>query len=79
MVFVSDGSGRFATSYIPQCLLNEKIKQKAGIKDNYNYKLFLQRNAEKLMEEDRKSTVTITTKCCDCDKCLLISRKDFFK
>lgn len=79
MVFVSDSSGRFATSYIPQCVLNEKLKKEASVKDNYSYRQYLQKNADKLMKLNRDNAINITSPCCDCQRCLLISKKEFFK
>lgn len=72
MVFISDSSGRFQTDYRANCLVNEQIKQSAGIKDNYNYRLYLQRNALTLMDKDRKSLKATTTEGCGkCKNCLL--------
>ena len=79
MVFVSDSSGRFATSYIPQCVLNENIKKEASITGNYNYRQYLQKNADKIMKSNREKAINITSPCCDCQRCLLISKKEFFK
>lgn len=78
MVFVSDSSGRFTTSYMPQCVVNEYLKQKVGIKDNYNYRMYLQRNADKIMQFNKQNSTGITTPCCDCARCKLISKKNFF-
>lgn len=78
MTFVSDSSGRFATSYVPECVVNEQIKAKAGIKNNYAYRMYLQRNAEKMIKEPKPANIQIAGGC-DCAKCLLLSKKDFFK
>lgn len=78
MVFVSDSSGRFTTSYMPQCVVNEHLKQEVGIKDNYSYRMYLQRNADKIMAFNKKNMGGITTKCCDCARCMLISEKNYF-
>lgn len=83
MVFVSDSSGRFATSYVPECVVNEQIKNKAGIKDNYAYRMYLQRNGTDLAqindEEAKKQSIIDLGSSCDCAKCILISKKDYFK
>jgi len=73
MVFVSDASGRFITSYVPECLVNESMKKQAGITDNYNYKLYLQRNAVKIMEANRKQLSVELPKstCTGCKNCTL--------
>lgn len=75
MVFVSDSSGRFATSYISACIVNENIKNDANIKNNYNYRLYLQRNAKKLIESDRKQLPNIVTNCDNCIGCKFYSKK----
>lgn len=84
MVFVSDSSGRFATSYVPECVANEKIKESLGIKDNYAYRMYLQRNGDKIAENNedkanKESSIVLGSSCNDCAKCLLISKKDYFK
>lgn len=83
MVFVSDSSGRFATSYVPECVTNEQIKKSLGIKDNYDYRMYLQRNGDKIAEnndnEAKKQSVIELGSSCDCAKCLLISKKEYFK
>lgn len=83
MVFVSDSSGRFATSYVPECVTNEKIKKSAGIKDNYAYRMYLQRNGAELEKNNedkanKQSSIDLGSSC-DCAKCLLISKKEYFK
>lgn len=83
MVFVSDSSGRFATSYVPECVTNEQLKKSLGIKDNYDYRMYLQRNGDKIAEnndnEAKKQSVIELGSSCDCAKCLLISKKEYFK
>ncbi len=83
MVFVSDSSGRFATSYIPECVMNEKIKNSVGIKDNYAYRMYLQRNGAELAQnndvEAKKQSIIDLGSNCDCAKCILISKKEYFK
>jgi hypothetical protein len=70
MVFANDASGRSFTDYTPSCVLNDKIKKQAGISDNYSYKLYIQRNADKLMQADRSkaSQVSIMCSCLKCKK-----------
>ncbi len=83
MVFVSDSSGRFATSYVPECVTNEKIKNNAGIKDNYAYRMYLQKNGLNLAKnndtEAHKQSIIDLGSNCDCAKCILISKKEYFK
>lgn len=79
MVFVSDSSGRFTTSYIPQCVLNENLKKEVSAKDNYSYRQYLQKNAAKIMKSNMDKALNTTSPCCDCKRCILISKKEFFK
>lgn len=78
MVFVSDSSGRFGTSYIPQCQLNRMIQTKAGVSDNFNYRLYLQRNANELMQRNRSKLISETTGirpiCNKCKNCVITSQ-----
>lgn len=78
MVFISDSSGRFGTSYMPQCVVNEHLKQTVGISDNYNYRMHLQRNADKIMEFNKMNFMGIEPQKCDCKRCMLISKKNYF-
>jgi len=78
MVFVSDSSGRFATSYVPNCVLEEKLKKKTGIKDDYEYRMYLQRNGDKIIKKMSKNTKEYSDLICDCPRCHLISDKDYF-
>lgn len=43
--------GRTFTSYAPNCALNQYLQQKYKVSDSHVYRLFLQKNAEKLMKE----------------------------
>jgi hypothetical protein len=73
MVFISDASGRFNTSYVASCIADNQVKVENNITDNYNFRLFLQRNALALMEKDRKTLSTNIAKegCGRCKNCLL--------
>jgi len=77
MVFVSDSSGRFATSYIPSCIENENIKKSLNIEDDYDYRMYLQRHGDKVKKQ-MKNRFTEDKPICDCPRCALISTKDFF-
>ena len=78
MVFINDASGRMATNYTPNCIMNEQIKAENGITDNYNYRLFLQRNALKLMNKDRQDLANNTANGCGkCQNCLLSRLKKY--
>ena len=76
MVFLTDSSGRSFTDYTPTCVAEDQIKKQAGITDNYSYRLYLQRNADKLMLDNANNSQKITTDCEKCEKCLLISKSD---
>lgn len=78
MVFVSDSSGRFLTSYTPNCIENAKIKQEFGLTNDYDYRMFLQRNAMKLVERNVGRLEPKNKLICDCPRCGLISQKNFF-
>lgn len=78
MVFVSDSSGRFLTSYTPTCVDNQKIKQEFGLTNDYDYRMFLQRNADKVMKFKLKNMAPQNKLICDCPRCNLISEKHFF-
>lgn len=41
--------GRLFTSYQPEAVINERIQQDAHIKTNWDYRMFLQHNAEKII------------------------------
>ncbi|CAK0772820.1 hypothetical protein CCP3SC1AL1_630004 [Gammaproteobacteria bacterium] len=70
MVFIQNAgtNGRAFTDYRPACYVNESIKVQNGIKDNYNYRLFLQRNAEALMKTNAIESYK-NKLICDCPKC----------
>lgn len=70
MVFTSDQSGRAFTDYTPSCVLNNKIKKEANVSDNYSYRMYIQRNADKIMQADRSkaSQVSIMCSCLKCKK-----------
>jgi hypothetical protein len=69
MAFINDASGRMVTDYRSSCVVNEQIKAQNGIKDNYQYRLFLQRNALEIMNKDRK--IDAAQGCGKCQNCVL--------
>lgn len=73
MVKFVDASGRAFTDYSPNCELNRDIKEAYGIDNNYNYKMFLQRNAEKLMQQDRSYSYIKNKITCNCPNCVRIA------
>lgn len=64
MVFFQPHNRDF-TDYRPACSINDSIKAQNQIKDSYQYRLFLQRNATSLMKLNAPN-VKLT---CDCPKC----------
>ena len=51
MVLPGMSDGRVFTSYKPNCESNEHMKKIYNIKNNNEYRMFLQKNAEKLLLE----------------------------
>ena len=45
--------GRHFTDYRPNCFLNARIQTENGIPNSYDMRLFLTRNADKLIELNR--------------------------
>ncbi len=59
--------GRHFTDYRPRCLLNNITRINNNIKNSYQYRLYLTRNASKIMEENKKKMCD--KYCCNnCDK-----------
>lgn len=55
--------GRHFTDYRPSCDMNSVIKVDNNIRNSLNYRLFLQENAEKLLEINRK--YSCQKNCCE--------------
>ena len=53
MIFKSTSDAFSFTEYNSNCLVNKKIMKENKIKSQYEYRKFLQENAEKIMENDR--------------------------
>jgi hypothetical protein len=60
--------GRFATSYLPSCELNKFIQKKYSVGESHDYRYFLQKNADKIME-DMKKCDTTEKDCVLCPVC----------
>jgi len=69
--------GRVFTNYQPRFIrnayLNEMLKINNMVSSSYEQRLFLQRNAEKIMEEERKSILQQLMPCIPCNKGELIN------
>ena len=50
--------GRIFTSYLPNCELNNALQKTYGINDSHAYRYYLQKNAEKVMQDTRIGTDT---------------------
>ena len=63
--------GRFVTSYVTSCTLNASIQHQNGIKNNSDYRKFLQSHAETLMKRmsDCQCEHCASKKECQCEKC----------
>lgn len=59
--------GRAFTDYNPNCALNEFLRTKFGIQNNTDYRLFLQRNACKVMGEMKNLSEFDNPTGCKCN------------
>ena len=59
--------GRHFTDYRPRCLLNNIVRLDNNIRNSFQHRLFLTRNASKLMEEKRQEFYN-KYNCEPCDK-----------
>lgn len=57
--------GKMFTLYNPACDLNKKLKQKNGMKNNYEYRQFLIKNGVSLMNQNNIAS------CNECSECVL--------
>tara|TARA_Y100000590_G_C15659640_1_gene992060 strand:- start:1009 stop:1365 length:357 start_codon:yes stop_codon:yes gene_type:complete len=58
--------GRHFTEYRSSCFLNNYTRFNNDIRNSYQYRLFLTRNAEKIMEQNKK--LACDNQCCkDCN------------
>ena len=51
--------GRHFTDYRPNCLLNNNLQLEANSLNSYDYKVFLTRNAEKIINMNRQQSYII--------------------
>ena len=78
MVFYTNSDGRAFTEYRSFSQIDNQIKSSNNISNNYEYKQFLQQNAEKLMQVDRvSSSKKNDVPRCDCTKCKKLVSKCF--
>lgn len=57
--------GRCFTSYIPNCQLNNNIRDRNNVESNNEYRIFLQKNADSFMDQMRKICISEETKICN--------------
>lgn len=55
MIYKSTSDASILTEYHSSCLVNKQIMKDNNIKSQYEYRKFLQENAEKIMEINRKN------------------------
>jgi len=72
--------GRAFTDYETRCArnayLNDLLAKNSVIKSSYEQRLFLQRNSEMIMEEERKKVLNNLMPCIPCNKGELINEKN---
>jgi hypothetical protein len=68
MVFINDASGRAHTDFRASCIVNQELMKLGNATDAYQYKMFIQRNASKIMELDRQRSQKVGFKKCTCKK-----------
>jgi hypothetical protein len=62
----SDG-GRAFTTYAPNCSQDLEIRRRYGLDNNTAYRLFLQRNANVVMEHNNRVAKDSSNTYCQCD------------
>lgn len=67
--------GKFATDYRTSCERNQELQKLSGAKNPYEHRMFLQRNATKLMELERAKFMHQNQHNCTCPNCNLIEEK----
>lgn len=64
--------GRSFTDYRPRCIVNAELLTKLDnakmIKSSYESRMYLQKNAEKVMEEERQKAVNRLIPCAPCKR-----------
>lgn len=61
--------GRAFTDYRPRCVVNaDLLGSIQGVKSSYESRMYLQTNAAKVMEQDRKRAIERLTPCAPCKR-----------
>jgi hypothetical protein len=69
--------GRAFTDYSPSCIVNDKIKSSNNIKNSLDYRKFLQKNAQVLMQNNFKESVKTNKEVCNCTECIELTKRKF--
>ena len=64
--------GRAFTDYRPNCLMN---KESAKAMSPLEHRLYLQKNAVKIMEQNSGKAIKKNKNMCSCDKCIAASKR----
>ena len=67
--------GRSLTDYRPNCDVEQLMKQAIGVGNNFDYRLYLQRNGAALIEANRQAAQMRHHRICNCPQCIRISNK----
>lgn len=61
--------GRAFTDYRPRCIVNaDLLNSVKGTKSSYESRMYLQMNAEKLMEDERNRAISRLSPCAPCNR-----------
>jgi hypothetical protein len=66
--------GRSFTDYRPRCIVNAELLSAVGaqnlLKSSYESRIYLQQNADKVMEDERRKAVERLIPCAPCKRAL---------
>jgi len=69
-----EADSRSFTTYKPICQVNDSLKKEAGFSNNHDYRLYLQRNADKIMSKQRQAFMDANKlKKCNCHHCIVLT------
>lgn len=74
--FVSE-DGRAFTDYRPNCLVNKTLQDSKGLGNSLEYRKFLQKNAESIIDSNFQDSFKKNKEVCNCDECVVLSKKKF--
>lgn len=67
--------GRTLTDYRPNCETNRMFMQQLNLRNGNDYRLYLQRNAEKIIQNQRRVAQERNKVACNCKNCYHISNR----